>query len=144
MFKYNQLSSKIPGSKYFIWREALWINSVQAVVQPTWEQQENIIKQAIELDKVREYFGAAITVTSWLRPDRYNKMIGGAKKSWHIKGLATDFTVEGHSVEAVKASLQHNSDCYGGRGELDTTNWIHLDLGGTDWFYAKAPGRRKD
>jgi len=133
-----QLEGLIQGCKHFTWREALWLNSVQAYALPSQMQIDNIIKQARAMDKVREHFGQPVTVTSWLRPNQYNIDRGGASRSWHIVGLATDFVVKNFSCEEVKDELRTKHLIYPGRGEIDTTNWIHLDLGGDKWFYARA------
>lgn len=133
-----ELDDNIPGSKFFTWAEALWLPQVQAYAVPTFEQETNIIKQAAYLDNVREHFDSPVTVTSWLRPKEYNKMIGGAPSSMHILGLATDFVVKGISCDDVKAELRANPLIYPGRGEIDTTNWVHLDLKPGGWFYARG------
>lgn len=134
------LNGLIDGSKYFKWTEALWLNSVRAFAVPSAYQAENIIKQARELDKVREHFNRAVIVTSWLRPERYNKMIGGAKNSAHIEGLATDFVVDGLSCQDVIKKLVVNPDIYDGRLELDTTTWVHCDLRPGPHFFGRRHG----
>lgn len=133
------LEDYIPGSSYFKWYEALWLPSVEAFACPNKEQQDNIIMQAAEMDRVRAYFSRPIIVTSWLRPEKYNKMIGGALSSAHIFGLATDFVIKGIETAHVKGILQEEPPIYGGRGEIDTTNWIHLDLKPGAWFYSRKP-----
>lgn len=132
------LDTNIPGSKYFKFYEALWLPSVQAFALPNEFQLKNIERQAKALDRVREHFNAPIIVTSWLRPEKYNAMIGGATKSKHLYGLATDFVIKGVSCEHVKAELLGNTKIYPGRGEIDTTDWVHLDLTPGPWFYART------
>lgn len=134
---YNEMDEKIGESKYFKWKEALWLPQMEAYAVATEEQKRNIERQAVALDKIREYFGVPVIVTSWLRPEAYNKFIGGATKSFHRLGLATDFIVQGLDCADVKREIR-TADLYPGRGEYDTTNWIHLDLGGTEWFYARS------
>lgn len=124
-------------SKYFKWREALWLPSVRGYAVPTPFQLDNIRRQAKELDKVREFLGAPINVHCWLRPAWYNRMLGGAKRSAHIDGTATDFSVEGYTVKEARDLLltKEGRECYNGRGELNTSKHIHLDLRGKHWFY---------
>jgi hypothetical protein len=131
------LEDFISGSKYFKWKEALWLPKVQAYAVPSVFQQENIVAQARALDKVRERFGAMI-IHSWLRPNLYNDLIvGGAKESSHELGMATDFSCLSYSCDEVKKLIMADPDLYAGRGEIDTTNWVHLDLKPGPWFYAR-------
>ena len=136
-FDLSKIDQKIGSSKYFTWREALWLPSVEAIAIPSLVQQQNIIKQAEALDKVREYFGRPIKVHCWLRPPQYNKLVGGAPKSSHILGLATDFSIPGLEIDAIKHAIVADR-LYNGRGEWDTTTWIHLDLTGPTWFYGRS------
>lgn len=133
------LETNIQGSKYFKWKEALWLPQMNAYAVPSRLQQDYIVKQAKALDGVREYFGRPIQVHCWLRPTKYNELVGGAPQSRHLLGDATDFTVLGMEHEEVKKILMGNPDIYIGRGEIDTTNWIHLDTRDQKWFY----GRRR-
>jgi len=137
------LESAIPGSKYFKWKEALWLPKVNAYAVPTEFEQSCIIAQAKALDKVRDHFGYAMIIHSWLRPKVYNQLIGGAPSSRHLAGKATDFSIRGVTHEEVKRVLQSNPDIYSGRGEIDTTNWVHLDLDNGPWFYARKMGENK-
>lgn len=128
------LEKNIDGSKYFKWKEALWLPRVEAYAAPDEFQRDHIIAQARALDKVREYFGRPMTIHSWLRPSDYNKIIGGATKSRHMVGDATDFSVIGITPPEVQKVLEQNSHVYRGRGERHTPTWTHLDLNGTIWF----------
>jgi len=131
---FPQLHEKIPGSKYFTWAEALYLPQVKAYAVPDLSQQMNIIKLAVAMDRVREHFGKPIQVTSWLRPDAYNKLIGGAPFSFHKSGAAIDFVVVGMTIQEAKTQLFQDKNLWPYRGELDTTTWIHLDLGTGPWF----------
>ncbi|MFL5358016.1 glucosaminidase domain-containing protein [Archangium sp.] len=132
----KNFNAKIPGSKYFTWHDALWLPSwnrhaKESEVTPTILA--NITKQAQALDHVRERFNKAIGVHCWLRPPAYNKEIGGAKNSAHLRGSATDFHIEGYSAEQVRQVLIKEKTLYPGAGELKVT-WVHLDLEHTKWF----------
>lgn len=138
---YAQISkdfkAKIPGSKYFTWHEALWLpkfnrHANESEATPTILG--NIVRQAQALDGVREYFKSSIVVHCWLRPPAYNKRIGGAKNSAHLRGTATDFHIEGHTAEQVRKVLITKKSIYPGCGELGV-DWLHLDLEHTKWFY---------
>ena len=53
----------------------------------------NITRLIDYLDKVREEFGAPISVSSGYRSPDLNRAVGGAKKSQHMQGLAADLVV---------------------------------------------------
>ena len=46
------------------------------------------------LERLREYVGGSITINSGYRTAAYNKKIGGASLSQHVKGNAADITVK--------------------------------------------------
>jgi uncharacterized protein YcbK (DUF882 family) len=82
------------------------------------------------LDRIRTDFGHPITVTSGMRCKAHNKVIGGAKNSYHMKGLAVDLK----RSDALLAFLEANLEKYGLRLEHpDYTKgqpgWLHIDLG---------------
>ena len=58
------------------------------------------------LQKVRSYFGKAVSITSAYRTESHNKSVNGATSSYHIKGQAADFTVTGVSNREVAKYLQ--------------------------------------
>jgi uncharacterized protein YcbK (DUF882 family) len=126
-------SDLIPGSKYFTWHEALWLPQMEAYAKPTADEVENIKRQAKELDRIRDYFQKPLIVHCWLRPVNYNKLVGGAKASKHLEGLATDFDVLGLACTDARVALLKDRP-YAGRFELNTPTWIHADLGGTKDF----------
>ena len=47
------------------------------------------------LQKIRTYFGKAVTINSAYRCAKHNKAVGGASSSNHTKGMAADIVVEG-------------------------------------------------
>lgn len=57
---------------------------------PSQAELENIKYTAEQLEKVREYVGRAIIVTSCFRNERVNKLVGGVPTSAHRFGLAAD------------------------------------------------------
>jgi len=130
----TNLNELVPGSKYFRWSEALWLKSMNAFALPTESQIANIITMAGYLDKVREYYGKPLIVTSWLRPEPYNTYIKGARDSVHKSGLAVDFYIEGIPSYKIHEDLEKNKVAWPFRGEKGIS-WVHLDTAGTVWFY---------
>lgn len=57
---------------------------------PTEKEMDNIRYTAQQLEKVREYVGRPIIVTSCYRSERVNNLVGGSKTSAHRFGLAAD------------------------------------------------------
>lgn len=119
------LSENIEGTP-FSWKQALRQGNTGVYAEPTDTQFDNIIKQAKALIPVLELL-ENFKITSWLRTPEHNKAIGGAPSSMHLQGLATDLVPTEHSCEEAKAMII-SSNVYPGRQELDTTNWVHLDL----------------
>lgn len=47
------------------------------------------------LEKIRVYYGLPVWITSAYRTAKYNKSVGGASASYHIKGMAADIVIHG-------------------------------------------------
>lgn len=76
------------------------------------------------LEDVRIWYGVPVTVTSGNRCTKYNKEVGGGKKSQHLLGRAADITVQGRTPKEVATYIQriHNP---GGLGRYAT--FTHVD-----------------
>ena len=61
------------------------------IAMPTYENISNVTKLAQHLQKFRDAVKLEVRITSGVRSDRYNEIIGGSKNSYHISGLAADF-----------------------------------------------------
>lgn len=74
--------------------------------EPTAEHLENLKVIAVEVfDKVREYFGVPIFVSSGYRSAALNKAIGGSKTSDHNLGKALDLDQDGHGNGVTNADV---------------------------------------
>jgi hypothetical protein len=128
-----KLSDQIGKSKWFKWREALWLPRWKIYGIPNDEQIiSNIERTALAMDKIRTMFGKEIMITSWLRPEKYNELIGGAKKSAHISGLGCDFMLKDMESKAVREILRRYLKDVGVRMENLETPHVHIDLKCTD------------
>ena len=67
------------------------------------EVEEKLVKTA---DKVREYFGKPMTVSSGRRCSTHNAKVGGVSNSRHLSGKAMDFCVSGMSASMVLTYVQ--------------------------------------
>lgn len=131
-------NSKISGTA-FTWHEAFWLPSWNRHVKPSDVTNisidqliANVEKQAAALTDVREAIGKSIVVHCWVRPPAYNKQIGGASNSAHLRGMATDFHCTGMSAEQVRQAVKSRK-LYPGAGE-NNVSWVHLDLEHSRWF----------
>lgn len=62
---------------------------------PSAEQLENLKEMAQQADRVREFLGHPMIVTSGFRSAKLNAAIGGSKTSSHMTGYAMDFRCPG-------------------------------------------------
>lgn len=80
------------------------------------------------LQKIRDYFNKPITITSAYRCATHNSRIGGATGSYHTKGQAADFVVEG--VAPAEVARYAESIGIKGIGLYETTKdgfFVHID-----------------
>lgn len=74
--------------------------------EPTAEHLENLKTIAVDVfDKVREYFGVPIFVSSGYRSAALNKAIGGSSTSDHNLGKALDLDQDGHGNGVTNADV---------------------------------------
>lgn len=89
---------------------------------------DNILidSQLIEtLEKIRNHFGAPITINSGFRTVKHNRNVGGAKASYHCKGMAADIEVKGHSSQEV---AKYADKIMEQGGVIRYTNFTHVDV----------------
>lgn len=123
------LQSVIPGARNFFWNEALWLPGWHVHAIPTPEAERNIIEVAQRMERVREFFGVPIHITSWYRPLEYNRFIKGALRSRHLTGQACDFQVPSVSADDVRAALlPHLVDFNLCMEDLPGSSWTHIDI----------------
>lgn len=86
---------------------------------------------AQQLEVIRTYFNAAVTINSGYRTPAYNKAVGGARSSAHLTASAADITVEGHSASQVRFAIEGlirvGALRNGGLGQYRT--FCHYDIG---------------
>jgi len=77
----------------------------------------------LKLQKLREEYGAPITVTSGYRCPAHNAKIGGAKASQHMLGTAVDIT--GHDLDKLYDLCEKH---FNSVGDGRPKGFIHVDL----------------
>ncbi len=75
------------------------------------------------LQKIRDHFGATVTINSGYRTAAYNKKIDGAANSYHVKGQAFDIVVKGHTPLEVA----RYSQSLGIMGIIQYNTFVHVD-----------------
>lgn len=134
-----QLTDKI--SKYFTWKELLYLPTWKEYHTPSTVEQNNLIKLAKVMDDIRDIIGKPIRVHVCIRPGKanipgsvhngqdYNALIGGAKNSAHKSGLAIDWSVPGEDCDDIRTLLLPILTQLGVRMEdKPNSNWVHIDL----------------
>lgn len=78
------------------------------------------------LQKVRDHFGKAVTITSAFRTASHNKKVGGAIYSQHLYGKAADIKVSGVAPSVVADFAETLMPSTGGIGRYST--FTHVDV----------------
>lgn len=126
------LRNPIYSGSNFTWGEATK-GGQRLPVDTTFEENlipaaqitSNIIKIARELDDIRALFGNhPIYISSWLRPPRVNRDVGGVRNSQHLLGWAVDFQI--HEIDPNDVAAKLRRTWAGGLG--DSESFTHLDL----------------
>ena len=88
------------------------------------EPDENLVRLA---DKVREHFGAPATVSSGVRCQAHNdELPGSAKNSYHLRGKAMDFCVQGVSGAKLLAYVKTLPVHYA--YQINGSDFVHMDV----------------
>jgi len=118
-------------TEHFKWREFLYCSQWGVCVFPiSVLQKQNIIDTCEVLENIRSILNSPLKVTSGLRPNVYNKLIGGAVESYHTQGLAVDFIPTKVSVHKARIALNEFLPDLKCRMENNGKGgWIHIDTG---------------
>lgn len=78
------------------------------------------------LQKIRTYFGKAVTINSAYRTPTHNKSEGGTTYSYHLYGMAADIVVKGVAPKTVAAYAEKLMPNNGGIGVYNS--FVHVDV----------------
>jgi len=85
------------------------------------------------LQQIRDHFGKPVSISSAYRTAAYNTKVGGAKNSYHVKGMAADITVTGVSNRDV---AKFASTIANGVGLYNYTGgFVHVDVRGSRYYW---------
>lgn len=78
------------------------------------------------LDILRQKLGKPVIITSGYRTPEWNKKCGGAKYSYHMRGMAADIRVNGITPKEIAKELNEivPNDC----GIIVYKGWVHFDV----------------
>ena len=76
-----------------------------------------------KLQNIRNHFKTAVTINSAYRTPTYNKKVGGASSSYHVKGRAFDIVVKGHTPSEVAKYARS----IGVKGVIEYNTFVHID-----------------
>ena len=78
------------------------------------------------LDILRNQVGKPVIITSGYRTPEWNTKCGGAKYSYHMRGMAADIRVDGISAKELADKLNEivPDEC----GIIVYKNWVHFDV----------------
>lgn len=77
------------------------------------------------LDILRNKIGKPVIITSGYRTPTRNSMVGGAKYSYHMRGMAADIRVNGMTAKEIANKL--NKIIPYGCGIIVYNTWVHID-----------------
>ena len=81
---------------------------------------------AVLLDIARDKIGKPITITSGYRTVNHNAKVGGAKYSYHTRGMAADVRANGIKPKELAEVL--NSIVPNSCGIIVYESWVHFDV----------------
>lgn len=82
------------------------------------------------LQSIRDWAGKAVTINSGYRTESYNKKIGGATNSYHVKGQAADIVVSGKTPLEVARKAEELDM----KGIIKYDTFVHVDTRTTKYF----------
>lgn len=92
----------------------------------TMQDYNNIYQLALYLQFIRNEFKTPIFINSGYRSKLVNKKVGGSPNSYHLKGLACDFTTHNRDIDnQIYGFIKESNEC----SELiKYPNFIHLAI----------------
>ena len=103
----------------------------------------NLSELAHNLQALRYHFGRSIIITSGYRSASHNLRIGGARDSFHVRGMAADIQISGITprqvYDAIEMLIKEGKMKEGGLGLYNS--WVHYDHRGKRIRWDKSTKR---
>jgi hypothetical protein len=87
----------------------------------------NLKRLAKFLEQVRLLFDAPINISSGYRNEQVNELVGGAKNSQHLSGLAADFTIRGYTIDDIVRTIVDSNLQYD-QVIAEYSAWVHISI----------------
>lgn len=133
MINWLDIKSKI--NPYFTVKEAIWLPSWSRIANEgdglNDEVKANLETLFNKLQVIREFINKPFNVHVTYRPTEYNALIGGAKNSTHVYGMACDFSVNNLDCDSLRQLIIDNKfleTLFLRMEDLPKSNWVHLDI----------------
>jgi len=121
-------------SGYFTWGEVFKNCTPKEIQAAPLSVYTNALKQSQLMERIRAHFNKPVVVHCWYRSPAHNKKVGGKPHSYHLRGLATDFHVQGFESTAGNRQVQNtlNAQPWMQKSGLEYTRggWTHTDFRG--------------
>lgn len=85
------------------------------------------------LQKIRDHYGKPVNITSAYRTASYNKKVGGASNSYHMKGMAADIYISGVSPQNIADYAK--SIGIKGVGTYKSQGFVHIDTRTSKYYW---------
>ena len=92
------------------------------------------------LQRVRTRIGKPMLITSAYRSPEHNKAVGGAKNSYHMKGVAFDIQMANHDPAEFEKIAREEG--FKGFGYYPNSGFLHIDTGPARSWGKKFPPRK--
>lgn len=83
------------------------------------------------LQKIRDYFGKPLDITSAYRCPSYNRSVNGTTSSYHAKGMAADFKIDG----VAPSKIAKYAESIGILGIGLYSDFVHIDTRTSKFFW---------
>ena len=127
---------KTEGVRYFSAKEILFLGASSTATNPNSPPPiaalGNLAEVAILADELRVFFGSPLFVVSGWRSSLYNRHVGGAPHSLHMRGKALDLRPSSPAlVPALHRAARRFYDKNPLAGGVGFYDWgVHVDTGG--------------